>query len=135
MWTRTIDFEARNTEVIPSICEPLTKTLADGTVEEAIQQYRNLKTTTPNDYNFAEAQINMLGYQLMNRQRLDDALAIFKLNTEEYPTSFNVYDSYGEALLAKGDTTASIVNYRKSLELNPDNTNATNVLERLGVSD
>jgi glyoxylase-like metal-dependent hydrolase (beta-lactamase superfamily II) len=133
MWTQTIDFEARNTKIIPSICEPLTKVLAGGTVEEAIEQYHQLWKSNPSDYNFAEAQINMLGYQLMNRQRLDDALAIFKLNVDEHPDAFNVYDSYGEALLAKGDTTASIVNYRKSLELNPDNANATKVLQQLGA--
>ena len=134
-WTQTIHFDVGNTKITPSICEPLTKTLAGGTADEAIDQYHKLHQSNPDDYNFAEAQINMLGYQLMNRQRLDDALAIFKLNIEEHPASSNVYDSYGEALLASGDTTASISNYQKSLELNPENTNAVNILKNLVQSD
>jgi hypothetical protein len=33
--------------------------------------------------------------------------------------------------LIKGDTVASIANYRKSLDLNPENTNAAEVLKKL----
>ena len=52
---------------------------------------------------------------------------------EAYPESFNVYDSLGEALLAAGDREGAEANYRKSLELNPDNTNAVEVLQSMGV--
>lgn len=134
-WTQTINFEVRGMKIIPSICEPLTETLANGTVEEAVEQYRKLKSSNPNNYHFGETELNMLGYQLMNRQQLNDALEIFKLNLEQFPGSSNVYDSYGEALLATGDTTLSVANYRKSLKLNPDNTNAIEVLKRLGQNE
>jgi tetratricopeptide (TPR) repeat protein len=63
---------------------------------------------------------------------LEKALAVFKLNLMAYPGSSNVYDSYGEALLLQGDTVKAIVNYRKSLELNPGNTQGVAVLKALG---
>jgi len=131
-WIGTVAFEASDPNLRKSsICEPLTKALVSGTAGDAVAEYRRLKSNAPDTYDFGEAQLNMLGYQLMFRNRLDDALAIFRLNIEEYPESFNVYDSYGEALLATGDTANAVINYTKSLELNPDNTNATVVLEKL----
>ena len=83
------------------------------------------------DYNFGENELNALGYQLLWRARIDDALEIFNLMVAEYPGSFNAYDSYGEALIIKGDTAMSIENYEKSLQLNPDNNNAIEMLKRM----
>nr|WP_294308093.1 hypothetical protein [uncultured Chryseobacterium sp.] len=56
-------------------------------------------------------------------------MEIFKLNTLLFPKSSNVYDSYGEILETLGNRKEAIINYRKSLELNPDNTNAANYLK------
>jgi tetratricopeptide (TPR) repeat protein len=50
----------------------------------------------------------------------------------EFPESSNVYDSYGEALLKDGQKEEAIRNYKKSLELNPGNANAIEVLAGLG---
>jgi cytochrome c-type biogenesis protein CcmH/NrfG len=46
--------------------------------------------------------------------------------------SFNVYDSLGEAYMINGQAEYAIKNYEKSLALNPDNTNALEMLKRLG---
>ena len=81
-----------------------------------------------------EAALNILGYNLLWNAEADAALKVFALNTELFPTSANVYDSYGEGLLATGDTTGAIENYRHSLTLNPDNQNAVDVLQNLGVN-
>ncbi|HLF65215.1 MAG TPA: DUF3471 domain-containing protein, partial [Saprospiraceae bacterium] len=62
------------------------------------------------------------------------ALAIFKINTIEYPGSANVWDSFGEALMEKGETAAAIENYQKSLALNPGNTNAVAMLAKMGIA-
>ena len=63
---------------------------------------------------------------------MDKAIAIFKLNIEAFPYAFNVYDSFGEALLGRGDRKEAIENYRHSVKLNPDNENAMKVLQDLG---
>ena len=49
-----------------------------------------------------------------------------------YPQGFNTYDSLAEAYLAAGERELSIKNYKRSLELNPQNTNATAALKRIG---
>jgi tetratricopeptide (TPR) repeat protein len=77
--------------------------------------------------------MNSLGYGLMREDRLESALSIFKLNTELYPESWNVYDSYGEALLENGDKEKAIENYKRSIEMNPNNENGKKVLKELGI--
>ncbi|HEY4617190.1 MAG TPA: tetratricopeptide repeat protein [Flavobacterium sp.] len=53
------------------------------------------------------------------------------MNTFAYPNSANVFDSLGEAYMNKGDKTLAIKNYEKSLELNPNNGNAKDMLTEL----
>ena len=65
------------------------------------------------------------------KEQVQDAVSVFKLNVEAHPGSANVYDSYAEALLKSGDQRQAILNYRKSLELNPENQNAREVLKEL----
>jgi tetratricopeptide (TPR) repeat protein len=52
------------------------------------------------------------------------AIAFFIMNTENYPNSFNAFDSLGEAYEAVGDNEKAIKSYTKSLELNPNNAHA-----------
>jgi len=60
-----------------------------------------------------------------------EALEIFKLNVHLYPKSANVYDSVAEAYEKNGFRELAIVNYKRSLELDPQNSNATQQLKRL----
>jgi tetratricopeptide (TPR) repeat protein len=60
-----------------------------------------------------------------------EAIEIFKLNVEAYPKGFNTYDSLAEAYLAVNERELAIQNYKKSIELNPNNTNAAEVVKRL----
>jgi len=81
-------------------------------------------------YDISRNAINRFGYNLMNYEKNYEALKIFKLNTELYYGWFT-YDSYGECLLKVGDTVNAIKAYNKSLELNPDNTTAKNILAKI----
>jgi len=107
--------------------KPLVSTLlmtitAQG-IEAAIQQYHDLKKTDPDSYNFAEQELNTLGYRLLGEGKVNDAIEIFKLNIEAYPSAFNTYDSLGEAYMHAGDTERAVKNYRKSYKLNSENIN------------
>ena len=84
-----------------------------------------------NDIYFDEASINGIGYYLMGLGKYAEAIQVLELNVEVFPRSFNVYDSLGEACMKNGDHQDAIDNYRRSLELNPENNNAREMLERL----
>lgn len=78
-----------------------------------------------------EQNLNQLGYTLLNQGKTDEAIAIFALNAKEFPKSANVWDSLAEGYLKAGQREKAIENYRKSLELNPHNKNAADVLQKL----
>jgi len=105
--------------------------LISGKTSEALDAYRRIRTSTPQDVAVDEGRFNGLGYSLMSQKKLSEAIAIFKLNTEFYPKSANVYDSLAEAYDANGDKELAILNYKKSLELNPRNDGAVQALRKL----
>ncbi|HEX8139187.1 MAG TPA: prolyl oligopeptidase family serine peptidase [Pyrinomonadaceae bacterium] len=127
---RTVDWfkQARR----PSISSPLRRTITERGVLAAVSQYRELRKSQANRYDFGEQELNALGYELLFTNRVREALEIFKLNVEMFPQAFNTYDSLGEAYLAAGERELAVRNYRKSLELNPQNENAADALKRLG---
>jgi glyoxylase-like metal-dependent hydrolase (beta-lactamase superfamily II) len=83
------------------------------------------------DHFFIESEFNAYGYALLQRDKVDEAITMFRINVELFPDSWNVYDSLGEALLRAGKTDEGIAMYERSLAINPDNTNGTEVLSRV----
>jgi hypothetical protein len=100
-------------------------------IKSAVNMFWKVKSDSSNRLYFAENEFNAMGYRLMGAGNMEAALEIFKLNVELYPKSANVYDSLGEAYLKLGDNENASTNYRKSLELNPENNNAKEALRRL----
>lgn len=96
----------------------------------AFAEYRRLKERHDLD---TEGEINTLGYELLRRGYMKEAIAFLTMNVEDYPDSWNAYDSLAEAYKAAGDRARSIELYEKSLELNPDNTNGIRMLKELGA--
>jgi glyoxylase-like metal-dependent hydrolase (beta-lactamase superfamily II) len=132
-WIRTIHrgLTMENNGVKKSLIAPLFHVLQEGRGSDAVKLYRDLKKSNPDDYGFNENALNILGYYLLGKDRLDDAIKIFKLNVKEYPKAFNVYDSLGEAYMNKGDLRRAKRNYKKSIRINPENQNGIDMLEKL----
>ncbi len=83
------------------------------------------------DLSDGEALLNVIGYSFLSRDQVSDAIDVFAFNAGLYPDSPNVFDSLGEALLASGDQAAALAQYRKVLELDPDNANASAMIEKI----
>ena len=115
------------------LAERLTKLVTSGSegFEQAKEELASFVSDPLHEYRSAESDVNLAGYNLLGKREIDLALQIFKLNTEIYPEQANTWDSYAEALAAKGDTSAAILNYEKSLKLNPQNNNAREMIEKL----
>ena len=88
------------------------------------EQYRTL-------YPNLATLLNRAGYQYLRLNSVPSALEVFKLNVALFPDSWNVYDSYGEALLVSGDREAAIKNYGKALELNPSSKSSSAILKKV----
>ncbi|MCK5058504.1 MAG: class A beta-lactamase-related serine hydrolase [Candidatus Aminicenantes bacterium] len=107
------------------------KVIKESGIEAGISKYRELKENPPKECYFDERSFNTLGNKLMNGKKMDEAIAVFELTAKTYPNSWNVYDSLGDAYTKKGNKELAIKNYRKSLELNPQNTTARKRIDEL----
>lgn len=114
-----------------SIAETLAPIIEQSGVTAALMQYRQMRARSA-EYSLSEYEMNSLGYYFLNtRKAVDAAVAVFRLNVEAFPSSANAYDSLGQAYMVKGDKELAIKNYQRSLELNPQNTNAVEMLKKL----
>jgi len=101
--------------------------------ERAIEYYRQFQNNYPDSNLFERETINNLGWEIERKGNLTEALILFELNILAYPNHYDPWDSYAEAVLMrgdKGDIDLAIKNFEKSLELNPENSNA---IQRLQV--
>ena len=99
-------------------------------VDDVIQEIKNAQDGDSEYITYSYA-INALGYNLFRQENGEDALRIFKLNTELYPERSNPWDSYAMCLIAMGKKEEGIKAYRKFVELSPLNQNAKRKLEEL----
>lgn len=104
----------------------LLKKALDNAIELSIEA----KKTEMENWH-SENDLNEWGYTLMRNEELEKSLQVFKLNTMLFPDSWNVYDSYGEALMKSNRKVEAIEMYEKSIELNPKNEDGKKVLLQL----
>ena len=65
-----------------------------------------------------ESVVNNFGYTVLQGLKLPNvAVWVFQRNVASYPDSPNVYDSLGDALLAKGDTSAAKAQFHRSKDV------------------
>ncbi len=80
-------------------------------------------------------ELNNYGYQLLNQKNYDKAIEVLTLNTKRFPKDPNTFDSLGEAYALKGDKKNAIINFKKSLSMNPPagtKANSEKYLQQLG---
>ena len=99
----------------------LKSILAEGM--PAFSRYLAERTKNPSA-GLNERATNRLGYDLMGRQKSQEAIEVFKLNVKDHPTSGNTYDSLAEAYLATGEKQLALEFYKKAVETEPNYPNA-----------
>jgi len=108
--------------------------LLEGDFEKALDAYNVLIEHDPTNPTVTEDYLNNLGDRFLNEDRITLAQNTFKVNTMLYPDSFRVYDSYAKACEKVGKIDLAILNYIKSLELNPQNSRVKEKLRELEIS-
>ncbi|WP_379968623.1 serine hydrolase [Epilithonimonas sp. UC225_85] len=122
------DMKVKNGFGLSKNLKLLRQQLIENKFQNSYKLYSKIKKSNK-DFKLSEDEINSWGYQLLEQEKKNEALQVFQLNTLLFPDSANVYDSYAETLEALGNRKDAIINYKKSLELNPNNTNASNYLK------
>lgn len=101
----------------------MSDAMIDSGIQEGLDVYERARSElSPAAY--VELTLNNLGYRLLRMEMIDEAIAVFELNTREYPDAYNTHDSLGEAYFNAGMLEAALRSYQRSLELNPGNQSA-----------
>jgi len=101
----------------------------------ALRRYTEMRKAGAKESGAEEGMLNQVGYMLLGDGQVQDAILVFERNAQEYPQSSNAYDSLGEAYMKAGQKDLAIVNYKKSLQLDPGNQNAVGLLKKLQAPD
>ena len=116
---------AEDTRAITAILGANGPTAARAVFEARRARYDTLPWWEP----CSERMVNAIGYDFLRQGDRDRAIGTFALNTVAFPGSWNVWDSYGEALAAAGKKAEARAAYERSLALNPGNASARKYLE------
>ena len=81
-----------------------------------------------------ESGLNTQGYRFMELKKFDEAIKVLTLNTQLFPKSWITWDSLAEAYMQKGETHIATGFYKKSIELNPNNSYAKGMVEKMSKS-
>ena len=90
-----------------------------GGVSKAVALFHEKRRHDPKAVVFPEFSINYLGYAKLEAGDKQEAIALFKLNTEAYPNSSNAQDSLSDGFLAMGQNDLALAAEQKCLELLP----------------
>ncbi len=93
--------------------------------------YADFKKRSP-DFSLPENVVNDWGYNLINENHPKEAVAVMKLNTENYPKSTGAWDALGEADKANRDMRSAIAAWQQGLIVDPKNEGLQNKLKEAG---
>ena len=79
--------------------------------------YQNISSELGYRVSPPEFLINYFGYDALGKKQYNKAAAFFQMNVENYPSSSNSFDSYGDFFAARKDTINAIRNYEKALSI------------------
>ncbi|MFK7847060.1 MAG: serine hydrolase [Rhodothermales bacterium] len=105
--------------------------IMDGQLDQAKVAITSALDTSLDSGLYFEHSINALGYQYLQNEQTDMAILVFQFNAQSFPESWNVHDSYGEALAVAGRYKEAIAAYERSVTLNPDSESGVAALASL----
>lgn len=101
-----------------------------GGLDSMMTRYEGARGDLPAEA-YEEVSLNTLGYKFYRLGMFVEAIALFELNTRQYPRAYNAWDSLGEARLASGDLQGALEAYRRSVELNPQHRSGRLMVQRI----
>jgi 2-polyprenyl-3-methyl-5-hydroxy-6-metoxy-1,4-benzoquinol methylase len=122
---------ARPQQTPRSAAAEVERVLAASGIDQARARFAEIRTKQAGEFAVVEKEFITLGYKLMRGRKLEEAKAVFQMNLEAFPDSWNAWDSLAESHFAIGETDLAEKAYVKSMELNPKNENAKGFLSHI----
>ena len=108
------------------------KQLSSLSITEIINLYKSTKSDENNLYDLDKADaLNDIGQYLVDHNRFEESIKIFNINMGQFPSSSIVYSGLGDAYFGQGNLDLALLNYKKSLSLDPKNNTAKKMISKL----
>lgn len=92
-----------------------------GSLTDLENHYKKLSERFGYQIKIPEDLLNRAGYQLLNANKINEAIDIFRKNVENFPNSANVYDSLAEAYEKNGQLKQAQESYEKAYKMAESN--------------
>ncbi|CAM2006796.1 tetratricopeptide repeat protein [Acanthopleuribacter pedis] len=99
--------------------------------EAAIAKYYELQATEQANLTFGAFALERLGYELMEKNRADEAVKILEFNIQLFPEYPGSYKALAEAFVVTGNIPAAIKAMEAGLKVKPDWRSGRRLLKRL----
>ena len=112
----------------------MVETATAAGADSAVRAYRALRTRYygRDAYDFGETSLNQAAFRLARAGKFDEALALLKLNEEQFPTSSGLYVFRGNVALMRGDTTGAAAAFHEAVRRDSTNNEARGRLRDIG---
>ena len=112
----------------------MVETAAAAGADSAIRAYRALHARYygRDAYDFGEQTLNTAAFRLARAGRFDEALALLRLNDEQYPAASSTLVTRGNVVLMRGDTAGAVAAFREAVRRDSTNFEARGRLRDLG---
>ena len=114
-----------------SILPMMLQSIEKQGVETAITEYKKLKIAQKDIWTIRVGELDDLGKELIKLGKMEEALAIFIFNIEEFPKSDIPSESLANYYEKKGEKIKALEYYKKALEINPNNSDAKKKITNL----
>jgi hypothetical protein len=117
-----LDFAVEKNLIKPGVNIPLNQTrfakiASSEGWDKAAQAYENDRKKNPDSDLMNEHVLNMMGYNLLQGNKPQDAVRVFKLAVKENPDSVNAVDSLADGYAAAGEKQLALETSQKELEM------------------
>ena len=106
-----------NYSVQPPLADRLREKFVREGLPAAMDLFHDFKADKKNKFVDTERIVNRLGYGLLARKQVSEAISVLKLNVRYYPKRANPYDSLGEAYEQAGQFELAKQNYETAYKL------------------
>jgi hypothetical protein len=112
----------------------MVETATASGADSAIRAYRALRARYygRDAYDFGETSLNTAAFRLARAGKFEEALALLKLNEEQFPGSSGTYVFRGNISLMRGDTAAAAAAFREAVRRDSTNNEARGRLRDIG---
>lgn len=134
-WIETLARGISHEENKERVWEPMYYAIRDRGADAAIEYYFELKTDRADDFSFTDNDLVYIGYALYTNDRQAESIPFFERYLVEHPDGqYNefAYMRLGLAYELLGNNEAALRNFRRAVELNPDNEEAAAKITELG---